>query len=99
MRLVRPFESKQTTSSLLALRSFSFHNVSFDETTLSILTSPNACGTHVEVQVDDVVFVGHTLGLEENKNLKSFAIFFALRVLVLPATVRTRVNMRLFPCI
>jgi hypothetical protein len=34
----------------------------------------------VEVQVDDVVFVGHTLGLENNSNLKSFAIFFVLRV-------------------
>jgi hypothetical protein len=53
---------------------------SFDETTLSILTSPNSYGNHVEVQVDDVVFVGHTLGLENNTNLKSFAIFFALRV-------------------
>jgi len=51
----------------------------FDETTLSILTSPNAYGTNVEVQVDDVVFVGHTLGLENNNNLKSFAVFFVLR--------------------
>ncbi len=34
----------------------------------------------MEVQVDDVVFVGHTLGLENNSNLKSFAIFFVLRV-------------------
>jgi aromatic ring-cleaving dioxygenase len=53
---------------------------SFDEKTLSILTSPNSHGNHVEVQVDDVVFVGHTLGLENNTNLKSFAIFFVLRV-------------------
>ncbi|CAF0728658.1 unnamed protein product [Adineta steineri] len=45
----------------------------FDDTTLSILTSPNSYGTHVEVQVDDVVFVGHTLSLENNTNLKSFA--------------------------
>jgi hypothetical protein len=99
MRPVRPSESKQTTTSLLVLCSFSFDNGSFDETTLSILTSPNACGTHVEVQVDDVVFVGHTLGLEKNKNLKSFAIFFALRVLDLPSMVRTRVDTRLFPYI
>lgn len=53
---------------------------SFDETTLSILTSPNSYGTHVEVQVDDVIFAGHTLRLENNNNLKSFAIFFVLRV-------------------
>ena len=56
-----------------------FHH-SFDEITLSILTSPNAYGINVEVQVDDIRFVGHTLGLENNENLKSFAIFFALRV-------------------
>ena len=99
MRLVRPFESKQTTSWFLTLCLFSFGNGSFDETTLSILTSPNACGTHVEVQVDDVVFVGHTLGLEKNKNLKSFAIFFALRVTDPPSMVRTRVDTRLFPYI
>jgi hypothetical protein len=53
----------------------------FDEKTLSILTSPNSYGNHVEVQVDDVVFVGHTLGLENNSNLKSFAIFFVLRAI------------------
>ncbi|CAF0725272.1 unnamed protein product [Rotaria sordida] len=55
--------------------------LNFDETTLSILTSPYSYGNHVEVQVDDVIFVGHTLGLENNKNLKSFAIFFALRAI------------------
>ncbi|CAF2331655.1 unnamed protein product [Rotaria sp. Silwood2] len=55
--------------------------LNFDETTLSILTSPYSHGNHVEVQVDDVIFVGHTLGLENNKNLKSFAIFFALRAI------------------
>ncbi|UJR33890.1 hypothetical protein I4U23_021310 [Adineta vaga] len=53
----------------------------FDDTTLSILTSSNSYGTHVEVQVDDVVFVGHTLGLENNSNLKSFAVFFVLRAI------------------
>ncbi|CAF3339478.1 unnamed protein product [Rotaria sp. Silwood1] len=55
--------------------------LNFDETTLSILTSPYSYGNHVEAQVDDVIFVGHTLGLENNKNLKSFAIFFALRAI------------------
>ena len=58
-----------------------FHSFSFDETTIAILTSPNRHGTHVEVQVDDVIFVGHTLGLEQSRDLKSFAVFFVLRVL------------------
>ncbi|CAF2029168.1 unnamed protein product [Rotaria magnacalcarata] len=55
--------------------------LNFDETTLSILTTPYSYGNHVEVQVDDVTFVGHTLRLEGNLNLKSFAIFFALRAI------------------
>ncbi|CAF1268804.1 unnamed protein product [Adineta ricciae] len=53
----------------------------FDETTIAILTSPNSYGTHVEVQVDDVIFVGHTLGLEQSTDLKSFAVFFVLRAI------------------
>lgn len=59
-----------------------FLSFSFDETTIAILTSPNSYGTHVEVQVDDVIFVGHTLGLEQSTDLKSFAVFFVLRVLI-----------------
>ncbi len=62
---------------------------SFDETTLAILTSPNSYGAHVEVQVDDVVFVGHTLRLENNKNLKSFAVFFVLRVILFVLSILT----------
>ncbi|CAF2999257.1 unnamed protein product [Rotaria socialis] len=55
--------------------------LNFDDTTLAILTTPYSYGSHVEVQVDDVIFVGHTLLLEGNPNLKSFAIFFALRAI------------------
>lgn len=78
MHLEQPFESRRRNP----LRSDEtlIDWFSFDEKTLSILTSPNSYDSHVEVQVDDVIFVGHTLALENNSNLKSFAIFFVLRV-------------------
>lgn len=69
-----------------SMKSYRFHMEihflwsSFDETTLSILTAPNTVGDHVEIQVDDVIFVGHTLSLNNNPNLKTFAVFFVLRV-------------------